>query len=134
MFYFFIDVYIYIYIYKYTYLLRIRDIKINKENVVRNVAITYYPEAVYYKFEYKIKGSYNVKASTTNVQSVDIFFKGREKLYVVLKVWNIKLQHLWDFGIMHQWLFLWASWYYHRMPSAMLNSFIVKKLFLYIRR
>ena len=74
------------YIYKYAYLLRIRDIKINKENVVRNVAITYYPEAVYYKFEYKIKGSYNEKASTTNVQSVDIFFKGREKLYVVLKV------------------------------------------------
>ena len=82
--------------------MRIRDIRINKENVVRNVAITYYPEAVYYKFEYKIKGSYNGKASTTNVQSVDFFFKGREKLYVVLKVWNIKLEHLWDFGIMHQ--------------------------------
>ena len=65
-------------IYKYTYLLRIRDIKINKENVVRNVAITYYPEAVYYKFEYKIKGSYNGKASTTNVQSVDFFLKAVE--------------------------------------------------------
>ena len=55
-----------------------RDIKINKENVVRNVAITYYPEAVYYKFEYKIKGSYNRKASITNVQGVDLFSKDME--------------------------------------------------------
>ena len=71
--------YVHIYI-----LLRIRDIKIYKKNVLRNVAITYYPRAVYYKFEYKIKGSYNRKGSITNVQSVDFFFKGSGKLYVVL--------------------------------------------------